>query len=485
MNLEKLFKNVKGVFLKEEEKHLVAENVVFDSRQVKEGSLFFCLMGSSTDGHDFAVEVEKKGAVALVVEKKQKGIKIPQIVVDDTRAALSVVCSNFFGNPEKALKLVAIVGTNGKTSTTHILKHIFLQDKKCVGVVGTLGYYLNNKHFNCDLTTPDPTKLFEILKFFKDSGAEFVFMEVSAHAIWLKKVFGLQFEVGALTNITQDHLDFFKTMEIYKKTKIDFLLSGQIKTLIVNADDPSYDSFFDAEHISYGIKSPSECFAVDVVQKLGKSYYALNLFDNVLLIETKLSGEFNVYNALLASTISVLLGVDVEKVKTGLETIKDINGRFNVVLTTRGEIVLDYAHTPDALENILKSVKQASNLKNILLVFGASGNKDRLKRKLMGKIAKRYAKEIVLTADDPKYENIDLIFEDILEEVDARENVAKIEDRKKAISYAIDKLDEETVLLICGKAGEQFQDINGVKVPHNELDVVLSLLKQKQIDVLW
>ncbi len=477
MKLEKLFENIKNVFLKEEEKNIEVDKVVFDSRDVTKGSVFFCLKGTSTDGHDFLLESEKNGAVVAVVEKRLKSVKIPQIVVADTREALTVVCSNFYGNPEKSLKLVALVGTNGKTSTTHILKHIFFNAGKSVGVIGSLGYFLNNEHFECDLTTPDPTKLFEIFKFFKDSGVEFVFMEVSAHAIWLKKVHGLQFEVGALTNISQDHLDFFKTIENYKKTKLDFLKSSQIKTLLLNSDDISFDEFFDYEPISYGIKNPAECFALDIVQSLGKTTYALNLFDNVLLVETKLSGEFNVYNALLASSISLLLGLNVDNVKHGLETIKDVNGRFNVILTDKGELVLDFAHTPDALENILKSVKQASNLKNIIVLFGTSGNKDRLKRKHMGKIAERYCEEVVLTADDPKYENIQLIFEDILLNVKNNQKFVAIENRKTAISYAIDRLEPEKVLVICGKAGEKFQDINGVKVPYDDFEVVTTLLK--------
>jgi UDP-N-acetylmuramoyl-L-alanyl-D-glutamate--2,6-diaminopimelate ligase len=483
VKISKLLKNIKIEKVPDNALDLDIEKIVFDTRENLEKSLFFCLKGSSTDGHDYLVQAEKFGAVAAVVERFVKGVKIPQILVQSARKTLTLACSNFYNNPEKDLKLVALVGTNGKTSTAQILKHIFLKAGKKAGVIGTLGYFVNEEQHELNLTTPDPNKLFEVFSIFKQNNIEYVFMEVSAHAIWLDKVYGLNFDVAALTNISQDHLDFFHTMENYSNTKINFLKSNQVDLLVVNADDSSYDKFFDDEVVTYGIKSPSDNFALDIVLGLGETNYALNLLDNIMLIKTKLSGMFNVYNALCAGTISLLMGISTKFVKQGLESIPDINGRFNVINTKLGKIVLDFAHTPDGLENILKAVKVGSGFKDIICLFGANGNKDSSKRKFMGRISEKYSSMVILTSDDPKYENFDLICDDIMLQVEDKTKFFRIEDRKDAIKNALAQLDDEKIIVLCGKAGENYQNINGILVQHNEREVVEGILKELQIEI--
>lgn len=453
------------------------KGISFDTNSIKKGDLFFCLKGKNTDGHEFLQEAKNKGACAAVVEKKNNKIDIPQIAVECTRKTLCLVCSAFYGSPEKALKLIGVTGTNGKTTTTQILKNIFISAGKKVGVIGTLGYYINNTHFKTNLTTPDPTTLYEILSHFKKESVEFVFMEISAHAIFLHKLYGLKFEVGVLTNITQDHLDFFENMELYSKTKLNFLKSSSVKTLVVNADDESYEHFFETDHFSYAIKNPADSFALDIVLSLGESNYALNILDNVFLVSTRLSGEFNVYNALAACTVALLMGIDVGTVKYALETMEDINGRFNVISSKKGKIVVDFAHTPDGLEKILIAVRKASNLKKIICVFGCNGNRDRLKRPIMGRIAERLADEIILTSDNPRFENADLIIDDILQGVEDKTKFMREPDRKKAIGLGVEMLDDQSVLVICGKGGEKYQDINGVNVPYDDFEVVKSFIE--------
>ena len=457
------------------------ENIAFDTSQNLSKSLFFCLKGVNTDGHDYIQEAVSGGAVALVVERLFHHITTPQILMKNTRSAFALVCANFFSNPAKDLKIIGITGTNGKTSSCLILKQIFEEagHKSCA--IGTLGYFIEKESYDCNLTTPDPIKLHEIFAFCKSQKVEYVFMEVSAHAIYYEKIFGIHFLYSALTNITQDHLDFFKTLENYKKTKVNFLKSKTSQVVVVNADDPSISEFEDMEVVTYGLKNPADSFAVDLNLLLGESHYTLNILDNVASIHTHLSGLFNVYNVICAATIAVLEGISMESISSTLSKIKDINGRYNVIHTKKGKIILDFAHTPDGLENILKSVKQAT-FKDIVCVFGCNGNRDRLKRPIMGKIGEDLCEKVFLTSDNPRFENPELIAKDVLQGVLNKDKFCVIVDREKALLEAISMLDENHVVVVCGKGGEKYQDINGVYIPYDdakEIEKVVNVLNIK------
>ena len=452
--------------------------ICYDTNENLKGSIFFCLRGTNTDGHDFLQQAKEKGALFAVVEKCNTEVEIPQILVQDTRVAFALVCANFYHNPAKKLKIIGVTGTNGKTSTCLILKEIFMHAGKVVGVIGTLGYYINNESFSYNLTTPDPIKLHEIFAAFVEAGVEYVFMEVSAHAIYYKKIVGIHFKMAVLTNITQDHLEFFKNMDNYANTKLSFLNAKSVNMVIANVDDRYFHKIEKQNLITYGIKNPAESFAIDISLKIGSSDYTLNIMDNVMNISTHLSGLFQVYNALAAVTVAVLCGLESQTIQSALNQIEDINGRFHVIHTKKGEIVLDFAHTPDGLENILNSVKMAS-FKEIICVFGCNGNRDRLKRPMMGKIAQEYCEKVFLTSDNPRYENPELIARDILQGVSQKEKFVIETDRKKAILYALTELEEDKIVVICGKGGEKYQDINGVQVPYEdmtEIDHIIKLL---------
>lgn len=482
MQIKSLFNGVEALNDISSILHTEIINISFDTNSNLKKSLFFCLKGTNTDGHNFLEEAKQKGALIAVVENINKNVDIPQILVKDSREVFSLVCSNFYDNPAKKLKLIGVTGTNGKTSTCVILKNIFSLAGKKVGVIGTLGYYINDKSFNCNLTTPDPIKLQEIFSHFVKENVQYVFMEVSAHAIYYKKIFGLKFEIAVLTNITQDHLEFFKTMENYSKTKMDFINSEQVKLVIANADDSRFSLITKENVISYGINNPSDCFAIDIVLKIGTSEYSINALDNVLHVKTNLSGIFNVYNVLASVAVALVLGIDLKTIVKSLNSMSDINGRFNVISTKKGEVILDFAHTPDGLENILKSVKMAS-FKNIICVFGCNGNRDRLKRPIMGKIAQEYCHKVFLTSDNPRYENPMLIAKDILEGISQKNKFITQPDRQKAILLAMDELCEDSIVVICGKGGEKYQDINGVNVPYediNEIEKAIEILNIKR-----
>lgn len=458
------------------DEQIEVKNIAFNSSQVTAGDMFVCLVGSNTDGHEYACEAIDNGCVCIVCQKPLK-VDCTQIIVQNTRKALAIMSANFYGNPARDLKLIGITGTNGKTSTTLITRDILMTANKSVGVVGTLGYFVGNKHFDCDLTTPDPIKLHQIFLQMKNSGVEYVVMEVSAHAIALEKIYGLEYEIAALTNITQDHLDFFGTMDNYIKTKFKFLKSDCVKSLVLNSDDESIHFLENELTFSYGINHPADCFAMDISLDLGKSKCVLNLFDNVISVKTKLSGMFNIYNILLAATISSLLGIDPITIKKAIAKAEIVEGRFNVVSTNKGSIVIDFAHTPDGLENILKSVRQTAS-KRLICVFGCGGNRDSKKRPIMGEIAEKYSDFCIITADNPRFENPDLIASDILEGVNDVSKFIVQNDRRKAIEIALNMLDDKSIVVICGKGGEKYQDINGIMSPFDDIEVTKKIAKK-------
>ena len=306
-------------------------------------------------------------------------------------------------------------------------------------------------------------------------------MEVSAHALYYRKTAGVRFSACIFTNLSQDHLDFFSDMENYIKTKLKFM-STKNKAKFLNVDDSSVHFLQDDLSFTYGIDHPADCFAMDISLQMGRSVYLLNLFDNVLKIDTKLSGKFNVYNVLLGASICSVLGIEAKTIVTAINNMQSVDGRFNVVSTEKGDIVIDFAHTPDGLENILCSLKQFN--KKIICVFGCGGNRDSKKRPLMGAIAEKYCDEIYITSDNPRFENPDLIAEDILEGVKGKNKFTVENSRIKAINYAIRNMTPNSIVVICGKGGEKYQDINGIMYPFEDKQEVFKLLKQLNIKVI-
>lgn len=452
-------------------------NLTFKSGEVRKNSLYFCIKGENFDGHDFAEIVSSQGASAIVVERVQN-VNIPQIVVKDVRKALSEMCATFYNHPERKLKFIGVTGTNGKTTTTFIIRNILKEAGYKAGVIGTQGTFINGRRYKTCLTTPDPTELYAILSKMCSAGIDFVVMEASAHAIFLKKLDGIIFDVGIITNITQDHLDFFNTMKQYESAKISFLNSKHIKTAVVNIDDGRIRQNIgkiDVPVLSYGLYNPSDVFAMDVEKSLEKSKFVVNAFDNVFNVECPLIGEFNVYNILGAIAACFCLGIKESVICKALKKVKAPLGRFSVIkLKNDITVIIDFAHTPDGMENVLKTIKGVY-FEKLVCVFGCGGNRDTGKRSIMGRIAEEYANFVVITSDNPRFEDPQKILDDI-EMGMKKKNHVKIVDRSKAIKYALGLLEDGGVVAILGKGGEMYQDINGVKTPYNDFEEIKKIL---------
>lgn len=461
------------------DKNVEINSLTFKSAEVKKGSLYFCLKGENFDGHNFAREVSSLGASAIVVEKLQQ-VNIPQVLVKNTRSALSKFCAKFYQNPEKSLKFIGITGTNGKTTSTFIIKSILKEAGYKVGVIGTQGKFINGRSYKTNLTTPDPTELFATLRKMVDMKVDYVVMEASAHAIYLNKLDGITFEVGVITNITQDHLDFFNTMKHYEKTKISFLNSKHVKTAVVNIDDSRIRnnlSKINVPTISYGLNNPSDVFALDIEKSLSCSKFVVNALDSVFKVECNLVGQFNVYNILAGISTCYALGVNEKTIIRGLKKVKAPLGRFSVINLSKDiTVIIDFAHTPDGMENVLKTIKDVY-FEKLICVFGCGGNRDTGKRSIMGSIAEKYSNYVVITSDNPRFEDPSKILDDI-EKGMKKDNHIKIVDRREAIKYALTLVQDGGVIALLGKGAELYQDINGVKTPYNDFEEIEKILWQ-------
>ena len=471
MNLENLIKNLEAKVIGETNLDIL--DITYNSKKVKKGSLFVCLCGENSDGHDFAKDAERNGAAAILCEK-QVQVNIPQIIVSSTRKALSKVFSCFYDNPQNKLKIIGLTGTNGKTTTSFLIKSILEESGKKVGLIGTQGAFIGKQFFQTGLTTPDPQLLFKLLKQMVDFGVEYVVMEVSAHALALDKTEGIVFEVGVLTNLTQDHLDFFKTMENYKRAKFKLFEGNKIKSAVLNFDDEfgrKLAETITVPFLSYSLNNPSDVFAAKIGNKNGKNKFIVNILDNVFDVESNLIGEFNIYNSLAAASVAAMLGCSTKQIKNGLERLLGVEGRLNRFNLSNGVVAfIDFAHTPDGIEKALNAIRELK-FKQIITVFGCSGNRDKDKRHKMGQIAEKLSDYVVLTTDNPRFENPELILDDI--EIGMEKTAhTRFVSREQAIEFALTLAKKGDCVAILGKGAETYQDINGVNVPYSDFEVV-------------
>lgn len=483
MRLSKLFSAVEnGKIIAEKEWEREISTLTTDSRKKVENGLFFCLKGGESDGHAYATEAIKNGAVALVTER-QLFVDVPQIVVENARETLGVLASVFYGAPSEKLKVVGISGTNGKTTTSYMLASVLQAANKRVGVIGTLGIRYGEKRIPCDLTTPDPVLLQSTLADMFMCGVEYVVMEVSAHALYYKKTAGVRFAACIFTNFTQDHLDFFNAMPAYKDAKRKLFLPEICPIAILNGDDETGREFgkmreeSGAKSLYYGLNSPSDAFAIVTDESAKGTECMLNVNDKLSRVTLSLVGRHNVYNALAAAACAVELGISAETVAQGLTNVKAIEGRLQWVGECSGaNVYVDFAHTPDGLERTLDALRQHCKGRLICL-FGCGGNRDKMKRPIMGEIVAKKADFAILTSDNPRYEDpLDIIAG--IEKGYRRFSVRYVivPDRKRAIEYALDFLQKGDVLLVAGKGGEEYQEIMGIKYPFNDHDIIKKAL---------
>jgi len=458
------------------------QNICIDSRKVKQGDLFICTPGLRMDAHKFAPQAVESGAVALLVDH-ELDLDVAQIVVEDVRCALSYVAAQFHDNPARKVHMIGITGTKGKTTTSFLIKSILEEAGKKVGLIGTVCSMIGEEVIPAKLTTPDPVDTQAMLAQMVDAGVEYVIMEVSAHALALDRLTGIQFEVGAFSNFSQDHLDFFDSMDSYFDCKMRFFEPCMTEKLVYNLDDDRVGAGMSAlgrEALRIGIREGSDIYANDIeINECGTNFLMSWHKHFRVSVQLKLAGIFNVYNALLAAGICIQLGISPEDICRGLEDVRAVPGRIELLETgTPYRVILDYAHSPDSLENILKAVRQTAKGRMICL-FGCGGNRDSAKRPMMGEIAGELADFCILTSDNPRNEDPMEILAAIEEGINGTGcEYVIIENRREAIKYALENAQPGDVVVLAGKGHETYQEIKGVRYPFNEKIVVAELLKE-------
>lgn len=449
-----------------------------DSSKVEPGCLFFCLIGTQSDGHTFAADAISRGAAAIVVERRL-ALDCLQIETDDARRELSLAAARFYGNPSKRLKVIGITGTNGKTTTTYIVKSIIEAAGKSCGLIGTNAVEYSGKKIEPTLTTPDPIDLQRIFADMASSGVEYVVMEVSAHALALKKVDGIMFEVAAFSNFSRDHLDFFGSLDEYANAKKSFFTPEHARTAVLNVDDRVGVEILNATRlktITYGVDNPSDVFGIDLKMSAYGLSYVINIDDKVGDVKFNLTGRFNMYNTLCAAAIAHAIDLPLSAILAGIRGVKKIDGRFNIINTAKCSVIIDFAHTDDGIANILNAIREFAPAK-IITVFGCGGNRDKTKRAVMGKVVSTLSDYCFVTSDNPRYEpplDIILQIESGIKEI-GKTNYTIVVDRKEAIRAALNQAERDDIVLIAGKGAERYNDVMGRRQPYNDEQYVMEI----------
>jgi UDP-N-acetylmuramoyl-L-alanyl-D-glutamate--2,6-diaminopimelate ligase len=457
------------------------QGVETDSRKVKQGDLFVCLPGFSVDGHDYAAEAVKRGAVALVVEKDVP-VDAVKLFVKDAHYAVSIIAARFYNNPTDELKLIGVTGTNGKTTTTYLLEKILTDYGHKTGVIGTVGMKLRGEFIDVKATTPTTPEVLELqnaLRQMRDHGADYAVIEVSSHALDIGRVKGCDFHTAIFTNLTQDHLEYHGTMENYRNAKA--LLFSRLgnryhnhpafnKYAVLNIDDPASDHFRKitaAQVITYGIDRDADIRASQLEITGQGTRFFVQTFHGNAHFHLKLIGKFNVYNVLAAISAALIEGIPLTDIRHSLESMSVVSGRFEAV--DEGQdftVIVDYAHTPDSVENVLKTVREFVKGK-LYTVLGCGGDRDRTKRPIMGRIAAEQSDVVVVTSDNPRSEEPQAIVNDVIQGiVDAgynQDRYVSIVDRAEAIQFAIANAQVGDVVVIAGKGHETYQEVKGQK----------------------
>ena len=477
MLLEELLKDVRIKSIDTNLYKTQIKDIKLSDKEVEKGDIFIALKGSNFNGNDFIQNALSRSAAAVISEEKFPDPRVVQ--VEDARSSYAHISKNFFGRACDKLKIIAITGTNGKTTIANVATDILRYAGGRVGTIGTLGVRIDNEIIDTGLTTPDPYMLHKLFKEMIDKGREYVLMEASAHALALNKLDGIKFEIGVLTNITEDHLDFFKSMDSYAKAKFKLFEYGKVKLGIICGDDQRCREYLIHPHvpcISYGEEAFCDVKAENINKTFEFSKFTCDYLGEKIDIKTSLVGDYNIQNALASIAICRSLGVPKELVRLGLACINPVEGRFNIIKTGQNNVVIDYAHTPDGLEKLLKTARELSD-KPLVAIFGCGGNRDRQKRPIMGEIASRLADDVILTSDNPRFEDPYVIIGEILQGVSKHCEI--IENRKAAIEYALKKYTDGQAIVIAGKGAEKYQEIKGKKYPYNDFDVVYDYFRKK------
>ena len=453
-------------------------DITCNSKEVKENSVFVCINGAVVDGHKFADDAVKKGASLIVVER-DLGYK-NQIIVDDTRKAFAIMSANYFDNPSKKLKLIGVTGTNGKTSVTYMLKSVLEQAGHKVGVIGTIQNMIGDEILNSNNTTPGPFEINALFDKMVKAGCDYAVMEVSSHALDQDRVFGLEYEAAIFTNLTQDHLDYHITMENYLAAKKK--LFKICKTAIINKNDDYAQKLMEGlecKIVTYSDKDDATFSAKGIKYRPDSVCYELVSDNFIQHIKVKTGGKFTVFNSMAVAVTALQLGIDVEIIAKGLEKIAGVKGRAEVVPTNRDfTVIIDYAHTPDGLKNILSTFKECDK-NRLIALFGCGGDRDKTKRPIMGEIAVRNADYVIVTSDNPRTEDPTEIIKDILVGTqNSHVPVKVIENRIEAIEYALQIAQSGDIIVLAGKGHETYQILKEGTIHLDEREVVSNALKK-------
>ncbi len=482
MKLKTLIGNVPGVVRTTGDMEVEIGQLCVDSRRSAPGALFFCTPGLHMDAHDFAPQAVKLGAVALVVERELP-LDVPQVQVEDVRAALSYIAAEYYGRPAEKLMMLGITGTKGKTTTSFLVKSIMDAAGIRTGLIGTVCSMIGSEIVPNRLTTPDPIETQTLLRRMVDAGVQCVIMEVSAHALDMHRLAGVKFKVAAFSNFSQDHLDYFADMDAYFAAKMKLFAPEVCENIVYNVDDERVNAGIRGlgrEAMRIGIRECSDVYANDIeIGERGCSFLMTWHKRFRTTISLHLAGIFNVYNALMAAGICICAGVGPESIRQGLESVYAVPGRIELLDTgTPYRVILDYAHSPDSLENVLKAVRQTAKGRMIAL-FGCGGDRDKAKRPVMGEIAGELADYCILTSDNPRNEDPMVILDAIEAGIKPTGcEYVVIENRREAIRYALKCAQKDDVVVLAGKGHETYQEIRGVKHPFDEKVVVRELLEE-------
>jgi len=481
MKLKELLKGI-SVLESTADLELDIEAVYYDSRKVTENSLFVAISGFASDGNRFIPMAMSKGAVAVVTAKKPEG-EVPYILVDSDRMALALLGCNFYGWPARSMTMIGVTGTNGKTSTTLLLKQVL---ETClgakVGLIGTMANMVGHEVIPTERTTPESFELQGLFARMRDVGCTHVVMEVSSHAVTLDRIGGVHFDIAAFTNLTEDHLDFHKTMDAYCDAKAE--LFRRCSKAVINTDDSYAPRFLAAAAcpvLSTGVSRAADLQAKQVELLSDGIRYTLAAPEGETKVHVPIPGRFTVYNTLTVLGIARQLGISLADAAAALKKVEGVKGRIEVVPTpgTDYTVLIDYAHTPDGLENVLSSVRDFCRGR-IISVFGCGGDRDPIKRPIMGHFGVKLADFAVITSDNPRTEAPMAIIEDILKGVEPGDGeYIVVEDRKTAIRYAMDIAKKDDIIVLAGKGHETYQDIGGVKLHLDEREEVAAHLADK------
>ncbi|AGB19398.1 UDP-N-acetylmuramoyl-L-alanyl-D-glutamate--2,6-diaminopimelate ligase [Thermoanaerobacterium thermosaccharolyticum] len=453
--------------------------ICYDSRNSKDGSMFVAIKGFKSDGADYIGDAIERGAVAVLVDGEISIDKdITLIKVQNTRKSLAKIASNYYGDPSKQLFLIGVTGTNGKTSVTYMIKSILESQNNKVGLIGTIQNMIGDKVYSTERTTPESLDLQRYLRLMVDEGVKYVVMEVSSHSLALNRVDECDFDIAVFTNLTQDHLDFHKTMDDYANAKAKLFRMAKT-ACVINIDD-DYSSFIiensNAKVVTYGIKDYAYIMAKDIKNDIKGAKYTVQIEDIKSDIALKIPGLFSVYNSLAAISVAFILGIPLQSVKMALKDVK-IKGRFEVLdIDAPYNVVIDYAHTPDGLENLMKAFGEYDTGRKILL-FGCGGDRDKGKRPKMGEVAGKYADFVIITSDNPRSEDPMQIISEIEMGIKNTNCPYKIiENRKEAIKYALSIAKDNDIVILAGKGHESYQVLKDRVIDFDEREIVKEIL---------